>query len=82
MKTNKIFLTNFLSALINVPNVTIESRVLDNLLGFGGPIISIDWGKDDDDYILAVTDYGYQFAVSMDELRITINEREYASTDS
>jgi hypothetical protein len=68
----KIFLSDLLSHLVNVPDVDIESTINGETVGFAGPITSISFGKIEEPWVYVNTDYGYQFGVTMENLVIKL----------
>lgn len=69
--TQKSLLVSLISPLVNLPEVSISSTVEGQTVGFGGRICALHWGKDDA-FILVDVDYGYQFGVTLNNLKIEV----------
>jgi hypothetical protein len=75
-------LMTLLSALIDVPNVAIQSRIKDELVSFSGTIVGIRFGKDTDPFILIEGDDGQRYFVGPDDLQIHLNRSDRVKTQA
>ena len=62
-----------LSTLIDVPNVTIRSRIHGEIVSFAGPIAGVRFGQDTDPFVLVNLRDGSEFYVSLQGFEIRIN---------